>query len=162
MMPRVSAPTPRRRSTRRRPPPHIGRLPVEPEVLEARAVVDAVDHVYDALHLRLPAGSDAPVENDRSGIVFDQLPFNLPHQAPALARVGLTRLSLDQPVDLLVTVAGVVSLRPAHVILGERRVGIVDLVLGYIQTDVVVLPHQLRIPLRGVEWIELGVDVDLL
>src|SRR6516165_2936624 len=80
--------------------PFIGRLPVEPEVLDARAVVDAVDHVYDALHLRLPAGSDAPVENDRSGIVFNQLPFDLPHQAPALARVGLTRLFLDQPVDL--------------------------------------------------------------
>src|SRR5215471_8488553 len=39
--------------------PFIGQLPVEPEVLEARAVVDAVDHVGEALHLRLPAGCNS-------------------------------------------------------------------------------------------------------
>src|SRR6516162_3003998 len=39
-------------------------LSVVPEVLEARPVVDAVDHFGEALHLRLPAVRNAAVEDD--------------------------------------------------------------------------------------------------
>src|SRR5215813_15177147 len=80
--------------------PFIGRLSVEPEVLEARAVVDAVDHVGEALHLRLPAGRNAAVEDDRPRVVLDQLLLDLPDQPLARARIGLSGLLLDQPIDL--------------------------------------------------------------
>src|SRR5262249_49422497 len=94
----------------------------EPEVFEARAVVYAVDHVGEALHLRLPAGRNAAVEDDRPRVILDQLLLDLPDQPPARARIGLSGLLLDQPIDLLVAIAGVVALRAAHVILVERGV----------------------------------------
>ena len=70
-------------------------LSVEPEVFEARAVVDAVDHVGEALHLRLPAGRNAAVEDDRPRVVLDQLLLDLPDQPFARARIGLSGLLLD-------------------------------------------------------------------
>src|SRR5215472_3563794 len=57
--------------------PFIWRLPVEPEVLEARAVVDAVDHVGEALHLRLPAGRNAAVEDDRPRVLANDVDVDL-------------------------------------------------------------------------------------
>jgi hypothetical protein len=53
-------------------------------------------------------------------------------------------------------------LRPAHVILVERGVGIVHFGFGDVEADVVVFAHHLGIPLRGVERIEIGIDVDVL
>src|SRR6516165_5207099 len=136
--------------------------PVEPEVFEARPVIDAVDHVGEALYLRLPAGRNAAVEDDRPRVVVDQLSLDLPDQPLAHARIGLLGLLLDQSIDLTVAIAGVVALRPAHVILVERGVGIVHFGFGDVEADIVVLAHQLGIPLRSVERIEIGIDVDLL
>jgi hypothetical protein len=70
-------------------------LSVEPEVFEARAVIDAVDHVGEAPHLRLPAGRNAAVEDDRPRVVLDQLLLDLPDQPFARARIGLSGLLLD-------------------------------------------------------------------
>src|SRR5207248_6081220 len=47
-------------------------LPVQPEVLVAIAVVDAVDHHGHALDLWMAAGHLARVEDDRPRDVFDQ------------------------------------------------------------------------------------------
>jgi hypothetical protein len=61
----------------------IGRpeeLFVEPEVFEALAVVDAVNHESQPLELRLPADRAAREENDRPGIVLNQLLLDLPDQ----------------------------------------------------------------------------------
>src|SRR6266404_8608115 len=60
--------------------PLCKRLIVDPEVLEARAVVDAVDHQGHALDPRLPAGCLTGLEDDRADIVLGQSSFDLPHQ----------------------------------------------------------------------------------
>src|SRR5215471_1773514 len=57
-------------ATRRAEPLPTGVLFVEPDVLPAIAVEDAVDHQCQPLHLRLPARSAAAVEYDRSGTVL--------------------------------------------------------------------------------------------
>jgi hypothetical protein len=50
----------------------IATLIVEPQVFEARAVVDAIDHQGHSLHPRLPAGSLTGIEDDRADVVFGQ------------------------------------------------------------------------------------------
>src|SRR6266849_3181132 len=49
------------------------RLLVEPEVLVARAIVDAVDHDRQPFQVRLPAGGATREIDDRPGIVLHQL-----------------------------------------------------------------------------------------
>ena len=56
-----------------------GHLLVQPDVLETRTVVDAVDHLGHPLHPRLIAHRGARVEEDRPDVVLDQLPFDLPY-----------------------------------------------------------------------------------
>src|SRR6516162_3109405 len=75
-------------------------LVLEPEVFETRTVVNAVDHLGQPLHPRLPAGGLTGIEDDRADIVLGQLPFDLPHQLPALLPVRLDRLQVDQLVQL--------------------------------------------------------------
>src|SRR5262249_45105295 len=71
---------------RRLPPVSLesGGLFIEPEVFEAPAVVDAVDHQAVPLQIGLPAGPGAIVPEDRSSRVFGQLAFDRPHELPAL------------------------------------------------------------------------------
>src|SRR5438045_70305 len=65
---------------------------VEPDVFHAPAVVDAVDHRGQPLHLRSPADPAAVVVDDRSGAVLGQFPFKLPDQLFAPVSVGFHRL----------------------------------------------------------------------
>src|SRR5437016_5701177 len=92
-------------------------LPVQPDVLVAIAVVDAVDHHGHALDLWMAAGHLARVKDYRPRDVFDQPALDLPDQFLALLRVRLHRLLFDQIIDLGIAVAGVVALRAADVIL---------------------------------------------
>src|SRR5215469_7881818 len=68
-------------------------LPVEPQFFIARAVINAVDHNGQALHLRIPAGGGAVVVDHRSGAVLLQLLVDLPHEALALFRIGFHAFS---------------------------------------------------------------------
>src|SRR5215472_7264857 len=68
------------------------RLFVEPGVLEAPAVVIAVDHHRVALEIGLPAGCGIWVEDRRSSGVLRELALDLPNDLLALGRVGLARL----------------------------------------------------------------------
>ena len=54
-------------------------LSVEPDVFEAPAVVDAVDHRRKPVDIRLPATRSARMVNDRSGSVLGKSPLDLPH-----------------------------------------------------------------------------------
>src|SRR5215813_10771905 len=63
-------------------------LPVEPQIFVARAVVNAVDHDGQALHLRIPAGRGAVVVDHRAGAVLLQLLVDLPHEPLALFGIG--------------------------------------------------------------------------
>src|SRR5712692_7924301 len=88
-----------RRAARDGPDPAI-----QPQNLEAPAVVDAVRHDGQSLELRLPAIGDAWVEQDGPGIVLHQLPFDFPHQPFAFLDVGFGRLPVDQLIDLGVAI----------------------------------------------------------
>src|SRR4051812_1680927 len=70
-------------------------LLVEPGVLEAPAVVDAVDHQRHALDMGLHAGGTARMEHDRPRPVLLQLLVDVPDQLLALLLVDHHRL-LDE------------------------------------------------------------------
>src|SRR6516162_2208451 len=135
---------------------------VEPGVLEAPAIVIAVDHHRVAFEIGLPAGRRHRVEDGRSGRVLGELALDFPDDLLALVRVGLARLPVDQPVDLSTAVAGVVALGAAGEILVELLIGIVEPVLADRHTDRIILAHDGRIPLRRVDRVEGRVDIDLL
>src|SRR5579884_434047 len=86
-------------------------LSVEPDILEAPAVVDAVDHDRQPLDLRLHAGGADVVEDDRPRAVLLQLLVDLPNQALPLLRVGDHRLLVEFLVQFLVAIAAVIARR---------------------------------------------------
>jgi len=102
------------------------------------------------------------VEEDRTGVVLDQLALDFPDNLLSLLRVRLRRLLVHQLVDFGIAIAGIVARGAAYIILIERHIRIVDCRLGDIDRDLVILAHQLRIPLGGIDWVEFRVDVDLL
>ena len=83
---------------------------VQPEILEARVVVDRVVVNHEALHVRVPAGGHVLVGDDRPGEVLGQLPLDLPDDLLALVEVDLLRLLVDECIDVLVAVLGQVAL----------------------------------------------------
>src|SRR6516162_500894 len=137
-------------------------LPVEPQIFVARAVINAVDHDRQALHLRIPAGGSAVVVDHWAGAVLLQLLVDLPNEALALFRIGFHRLPVEFLLELAVAIAGVIALRAARKVLVEGLVGIVEAVFLQIEPDDEVLAHHLGIPVDRVDLFELAVDVDLL
>jgi len=53
---------------------------IQPNVFKPPAVVDAVDHDIEALHIGMPARRCARVKDNRAGNVLGQFSFDLPHQ----------------------------------------------------------------------------------
>src|SRR5215469_9814129 len=153
----------RRRSVRGAPRRHLAtRLFVEPEVFEAEAVVNAVDHHSHPLHLRVAARRLSGVEDNRTGAVLGQPPFDFPYQMLAFVLVGFGRLLIDQLVDFRTAIACVVALCGTDIVLVELLVGVVDRALADIETDSKIFAHDPRIPLRRVDGFKLTVDIDLL
>src|SRR4029077_18949197 len=99
--------------------------PVEPDVLHAPAVEDAVVHQGQPLDFGLPTGALAHEEDDRAYGVIDQPALDLPDELLALGRVALRRLPVDQRIDFGIA-SGIIARRPARVILVELVVGVVD------------------------------------
>src|SRR5258708_27774839 len=64
---------------------------VEPDVFEAPAIVDAVDHDRQTLDPGLPARAAGGVKDHRSDRRFHQYLFELPNDLLALFRLGLPR-----------------------------------------------------------------------
>src|ERR1700736_6280129 len=120
-------------------------LLVQPDVLEARAVVDAIDHLGHPLHPWLVADRRARVEEDRPDVVLDQLSFDIPYQTPFL-RVGLYRLPVDQRIDFLVAVSAIVARGAAGIVLIEILIRVVEPVLADHHPDGEVLAQHLRKP----------------
>src|SRR6516164_7147902 len=100
------------------------RLFVEPDVLHAPAVEDAVDHDGQPLDVGLPAGSLAGIKDDGPGADLGQLAFDRPQQLLAPSLVGLDRLLLDQLVHLRVAIAVPVPAGTASVKQIEDLVGV--------------------------------------
>src|SRR4029077_20162192 len=70
---------------------------VEPGVLDAPAVVIAVDHHRVPLEVGLPAGRRHRIEDRRMGRVLRQLASDFPHVLFALDNIGLARLPVADP-----------------------------------------------------------------
>src|SRR3954462_5745528 len=106
----------------------LGRLAsaVEPGVFHPPFVVRAVDPCGDALDLRIGAGRLARVKDDRPTGVFRQPPLDLPDKFAAPIEITRDGLLVDQLVGPGITIAGVVALGPAIIILVEHLVGIVE------------------------------------
>src|SRR5580700_5256183 len=102
------------------------------------------------------------VEEDRSDVVLDQFPFDLPYQQPPLLRVGLYRLPVDQRIDFLVAVSAIVARGAAGIVLIEILIRVVEPVLADHHPDGEVLAQHLRKPVGRVDHLELAVDIDLL
>src|SRR5215831_18811209 len=100
------------KSARRMPPT---RLLVEPDVLHAPTVGDAVDHDRQPFHIGLPAAATSIVKNDWPGPVLCQLPFDLPNNLPALFLIALCRLLFDQLADLRTAVTVIIQISAAPI-----------------------------------------------
>jgi hypothetical protein len=79
------------------------------------------------------------VEDDRTSDVLLQLLVDLPDQLLALLDIRFLRLLVEQLLDVLVAVVGVVALGAAGIVFVERLVGIVDRVAGQVKAKVVIL-----------------------
>src|SRR5262245_2394066 len=105
-------------------PTAIGELFVQPDILVAVTVENAVDHERDTLDVGVPAGPSAGIEDDRPCDIFRQLAFNLPDLVAATLLVALHRLQLDHLVDLGIAVIIPVQARSAPVEHVEDRIRI--------------------------------------
>src|SRR5947207_5112512 len=153
----------RKNGRRRSLPRRVAADPLlEPDILEARAVVDAVDHLRQALDTRLSANCSARVEDDRPDAIIHELLLDLPYQLAALFQISFHRLAVDHPVELRIAVTAVIALGAAYEILVELLVGIVEAVLADDCADREILAHYLRVPVGRVDRVEFSVDVDLL
>src|SRR6266581_3744356 len=137
-------------------------LLVEPDVLEAPFVVDAVGHPGPSLEPGLAAGGTGRIEDHRPERRFRQLALRLPDDLFALFGVCGHRLLVDQLVELGVAVAGIVARSPGVETLVEHLVRVVDAALDRHHADREILARHLRIPERGVDEVELSVDADFL
>src|SRR5215469_14758809 len=137
-------------------------LLVEPDVFHPPAVVDAVGHCRQSPDIGLPASSAASVIDDGPGALLLQSLVDLPNELPALFLVRLSRLSVEQLLDLAIAVAGVIARRIAGVILVELLVGIIDGTGDAGDTDLVILAGELGEPEARFDRLELAVDVNIL
>src|SRR5580692_6433945 len=68
---------------------------IEPNILHAPAVEQAVDHDCQSLQLGLPAGREAIVVEDRSSTILLQFLVDFPNEMPALLLISLHRLLIE-------------------------------------------------------------------
>src|SRR5580704_9334629 len=133
----------------------------EPDVVQPPAVVHAVDHRRQALDPWMPAGRAAGVEDDWPGALLLQPAVDLPDQLLALLRVGLGGLAAERGLELAIAVAGEVAVGVAGVAFVELLVGVVDhRGAGVLHPDHVVPPGDLRVPVGGLDDVELAGNVD--
>src|ERR1700720_3828394 len=114
---------------------------IQPDVFEAPAIVDAVDHYRQALDPGLPAGAAGRVKDDWANRSFRQYPFELPDNPLALFRIGLHRLLIDEFIELGIAVAGIISRCAADEILVEHLVRVIDAGLHWDSANRVVFAH---------------------
>src|SRR5260370_35861910 len=134
---------------------------VEPDVFEAPAIVDAVDHDRQTLDPGLPAGAAGRVKDHRADRSFRQYPFELPDDLLALFRIGLHRLLIDEFVELGITISCIIARCAADEILIEHLIRVIDAGLHWHSANRVVFAHDLRVPLGRIDDVELSVDRDL-
>ena len=98
---------------------------IQPQILEAVAIVGTVVLNRHVLDEGLPAGAGSGVEQDRPRDVLLEFFVDVPNQLLAFREIGLGRLFIEQLFQVLVAVVGIIALRPAGVIFIKCLIGIV-------------------------------------
>src|SRR5438034_9543857 len=101
-------------------------LLVEPHLLYAATTVARMVRA-EVLHVRPRREVVESADEHRPHGRLFQFPLDLLHQRPALLRIQLLGLLVDEPRDWLVAEAGIVSWRPAAKVLVEIGVRVVRL-----------------------------------
>jgi hypothetical protein len=114
---------------------------VEPDIFEAPAVVYAVGHYGEPLHL-WPPGTAAVID-DRPRSILGQFSFDLPDQLLAFLLIYLNRLRGNHLIELGIAVAGHVALGTARKTLIKILVWVVDSVPKDTKANRVVLAEEL-------------------
>src|SRR5215469_17736690 len=98
------------------------------------------------------------MEDDRPSAILSQSLFDLPHDLSPLLGIGLAGLLVDQFVDFCIAIAGVVTLRPAGIVLVEHLVGIIEPRFSNGETQSIILAHNRRIALGSVDRVKRSFD----
>jgi len=85
------------------------RLFIEPNILHAPAIEQAVNHDRQSFQLGSPAGREAVVVKNRSSTILLQFLVDFPNEISALLWIWLRRLLIEKLVDLGITIAGVIT-----------------------------------------------------
>src|SRR5215470_14131589 len=99
---------------------------VEPNIIQAPVVVEAIVLQNEALYVGLPAQASYALRDDGSRHVLGKLLLDIPDELSALGEIGFVGLRLDQLLHIGVAILGVVALRTAGVVLVEVDIGVVD------------------------------------
>ena len=102
------------------------------------------------------------MQDHRPCDVLLQLLVDLPNKPLALLDIRFRGLLIEQLLELLVAVVGVIALRSAGVILVEILVRIIDRIAGKVEPDRIVLARDLAVPVARFHHLELAVDINVL
>ena len=80
--------------------------------------------------------------------------LDLPHDLVPPLDIAFSRLLVDQLVDFVVAIPGVIALRPAQIVLVKHLLGIIEPGLGDGEREGIVLAHDRRIPLGRIDGVE--------
>src|SRR5215471_2264226 len=136
-------------------------LLIQPNVLEAPAIEQAVHHDGHVLDIGSPAGRSPGIEDNRPRPVLGQFALDCPDQLLAPLPVSLPRLLLDQLVDFRVAVTVPIQARSASVMQIEERIGVRSADLR-VDSDREILPLNFRQIAAGFDRVELSLDINLL
>src|SRR5947208_7031623 len=130
-------------------------LPVEPDVLPARRLEDAIG--VDDGTLDVSPGARAPtgIEDDRAGAVLGQFALDLPQDLLAARNIALNGLRRDQLVDFLAAIVVPVEAGAAAIEQVEDRIGVGAAGLQ-VETDGILLAHDFRVIAGAVDAFEFG------
>src|SRR5262249_44347880 len=135
---------------------------VQPHVFEAPVVIDAVVMQDEALDRRLPASRRAIVGDDWSCQILRKLALNRPYKLLALLLIDFLRLPIDQSVNFLVAILGVVALRVAAVVLVKVHIRVVDANSREVEPYSVLLARHPGVPDAGGDHLRVARAVEIL
>src|SRR3954471_5051723 len=130
-------------------------------MLRAPAIVDAVNHCRQPFDAWLPAGTRAAMEQDRPDSVLDQFPLDGPDDLFALDLVRFHGLLLDQLIEVLAAIAGIILLGATDVVLIKILVRVVETTAGQVQTDLIILADDFGEPVGSLDRLEIAIDIYL-
>src|SRR5258708_23910176 len=129
---------------------------VEPYVFHAVAVVHAVDHDRESLDVGSPASCAGIVVDNWSCAVLLEPAVNLPYQSLSPLLIRLHRLLFEQLLSFAITIASVVAIRFARIVLIKLLVRIIDATRSEKEGDNEMLAGNVRKPVPCLNRVEFA------